>query len=103
MGTPTSGETGPPPEPWDPPPTASTSPGGRCEVFGGAVEVGIVALEVVVTPPGPSPPPSGCCGVTPVQASAPGAPRPGVGSKGTQPAWLIHTSGQAWALRPRTM
>jgi hypothetical protein len=38
-------------------------------------------------------------GSIPVYASAPGMPRPGVGSNGTP---SNHTSGQAWALRPST-
>ena len=43
-----------------------------------------------------------CCAGTPVQVSAPGAPRPGVGSNATHPALASHTSGQAWACLPFT-
>ena len=43
-----------------------------------------------------------CAGSTCVYTSAPGAPRPGVGSKATHPTPEKYTSGQAWLLRPRT-
>ena len=36
-------------------------------------------------------------------ASAPGSPRPGVGSNGTQPRPSNQTSGQAWAFLPSTV
>src|SRR5690606_34198724 len=68
-----------------------------------------------VAGPEPSPePPSGSApavagppvvswlGGMPSHASAPLGPRPGVGSKGTQPYSPRYTSGQAWACTPRT-
>jgi hypothetical protein len=57
-----------------------------------AVVGGATVVAVAVSP----------TGVTPVYCSAPGMPRCGVGSKGTHPIPANHTSGQAWALRPRT-
>ena len=46
--------------------------------------------------------PASCAAATPVCCSAPGAPRPGVGSNSTQPMPSNHTSGHAWAWRPYT-
>ena len=63
----------------------------------------LVAAEVLVVAAAWSSPPAACWAGTPVWASAPGMPRPGVGSNGTHPTPANHTSGQAWAWRPWTV
>src|SRR3954451_12169133 len=92
-----------PVEELDEPPVVSRPPSGWREPPGGIDEVGMVWVVVVGPLVVAVLSASACAGGTPVQAWAPGAPRPGVGSKDTHPAWLIQTSGHAWALRPRTM
>ena len=69
----------------------------------GATVVG-AAPSGTASPPAepPSAMVSSCAAPTPVWLSAPGSPRPGVGSKLTQPKPSNHTSGQAWAWRSNT-
>ena len=104
---------GPPPLVRLPPATATRgtdvdvvgrSPNGSRSVVG--VTLGGVVGAVGTRSPGSSPAVAGvssCEATAPVTSSAPGAPRPGVGSNWTQPMPSNHTSGQAWAWRPSTV
>ena len=68
-----------------------------CVVVGAFVVGGDVVDTVSVGMSEPS-----CAAVTCVYDAASGFPRPGVGSKATQPMPSNHTSGHAWACRPYT-
>src|SRR4051812_29612656 len=65
----------------------------------GEVTVVVVASVVAVF----GEPAVACASGTPVYASPPGMPRPGVGSNGTHPKPARYTSGQAWPWYPRTV